>query len=125
MKIPYSCNVLKVIGLENVGSVKDCYLGTLKMLYGEFTRGYVEPLVLLFLLYGSHFEPSQQLFKRRLPPEALCFFTIPWDSPHCYNQLRILFSLLHICFASYPDFFIDEQAFHTAYNEFERWKVQK
>lgn len=122
MKTPYSYNVLKVKGLDSVCSVKDCYLGILKMLYDEFTRGYVEPNVMLFHLYGSHFESSQLLFKRRLPPDALCFFTIPWDAPHCYTQLRTLFSLLHICFASYPDFFIDEEAFHAACSEFE---VQK
>ena len=122
METPYSCNILKVSGLNKVSSVKDCYLSTLQRLYIEFTRGYVEPDVMLFLLYGSRFESSQLLFKRRLPPDCLGFFTISWDSPHCLTQLRAIFSLLHICFSSYPTFFIEEEAFHAAYGEFEEWR---
>lgn len=120
MKKPYSSNVLKVMGLDGVGSIKDCYLGTLKLIHGEFPRGYVEPHVLLFLLYGSRHASAQQFFLYRLPPDATCFFTISWESPHCAQQLRSLFSLLHLCFASYPDIFVDEYAFALAYEEFER-----
>lgn len=122
MKMTNACNVLKVVGLNDASSVKDCYLGTLKLIYGEFLRGYVEPRVLLFLLYGYRYESAQQFFLYRLPPDATCFFTIAWDSPDCGTQLRSLFSLLHLCFASYPSIFLDEYAFALAYEEFERWK---
>lgn len=120
MKYPCSFNVLKVMGLNGADSVKDCYLGTLKLMYGEFPRGYVEPRVLLFLFYGSRYESAQKFFLYRLPPDATCFFTIQWSSPNCGAQLRTLFSLLHLCFASHPHIFIDEEAFGAALDEFDR-----
>ena len=125
MKYLSSFNVLKVQGLANITSIKDCYLATLQLIHTEFPRGYVEPRVLLFLLYGSHSESSQQFFISRLPPEATCFFIIPWDSPHCLVQLRILFSLLHLCFGLYPNILLDEFSFAEAYNEFEEWRICK
>lgn len=125
MKMTNACNVLKVIGLNDSSSVKDCYLGTLKLIYGEFPRGYVEPHVLLFLLYDNRNERGQQFFLYRLPPDATCFFTIDWESTGCSAQLCSLFSLLHLCFASYPSIFLDEYAFALAYEEFERWRKQQ
>lgn len=122
MKTLYPFNVLKVNGLNGVKSIKECYLGTLLLIYREFPRGYVEAHVLLFLLYGNRHETAQQFFLQRLPHEATCFFTIAWNSADCNTQIRSLFSLLHLCFASYPNIFIDEYAFHRAYDEFERMR---
>lgn len=119
MKIAYPFNVLKVMGLNGVSSIKDCYLGTLKLIYGEFPRGYVEPYVLLFLLYGTKNESAQQFFLNRLPQEAVFFIRLPWGTPECGLQVRMLFTLLHFCFASYSNLFLDEYAFDVAYREFE------
>ncbi len=121
----YPFNVLKVMGLNDVGGIKECYLGILKLVYGEFPRGYVEPHVLLFLLYGTRHASAQQFFLHRLPPEAVFFIRLPWGNPDCGLQVRMLFALLHLCFASYPNIFIDEYAFDVAYNEFEKWRNER
>ena len=119
MMTPQNFNVLKIAGLNNCLSVGNCYLSTLTRLYAEFPRGYVEPDVLLHLLYGDRFASAKDFFKHRLPPDATVFFIIRWHTPEGHHQLRTLFTLLHLCFASYPNIFLDEAAFHHAYQEFE------
>lgn len=125
METLYPFNVLKIKGLNDVSSSNECYLGTLLLIYRKFPRGYVEAHVLLYLLYGNHHETAQQFFLQRLPHETTCFFPISWGETDCYTQVRTLFSLLHLCFASYPNIFIDEYAFHLAYDEFERVRELK
>ncbi len=122
MNTPMNANALKVAGLTPVCSLKDCYFQTLQRLYAEFPRGYVEPDVLLHLLYGDRLASAQAFFKHRLPPHAVVFFTIRWHTSEGYDQLRVLFTLLHLCFASFPNIFLDEMAFHEAYTEFEKWR---
>lgn len=116
----YSCNVLKIAGLDRINSVSEGYLAIISRLYTEFPRGYVEPNVLLHLLYGDKHQSAQQMFKSKLPREWVVFFTIQWHTPEAQVQLRTLFGMLHFCFAPTSHLFIDEAAFHTAYQQFEK-----